>query len=167
MDKKVTICGQINGSVNFAMQQNYVPVIRSLVIHNETQESLNDLRLKITFEPDFAREFIFEIESIDAGGSVEISPVRIRLSTEFLFSLTEKMVGSIFIELYEGDSRIYEYEDSIELLAYDQWSGLLIMPEMIAAFVTPNHPRIAEVIARASKYLEQWTKRPAFTGYQT
>ena len=167
MEKKVTIGGHLNGSINFAMQQNYVPIIRSLVIHNETEAKLNDLHLKITFEPDFARAFSYDIQSIEAGESVEISPVRIRLSTEFLFSLTEKMVGNIFVDLYEGDTKIYGYEDTIELLAYDQWSGLFVMPEMIAAFVTPNHPRIAEVLTKASKYLEQWTGTPAFTGYQT
>lgn len=167
MEKEITIGGQINASINFAMQQNYVPIIRSLVINNATEEKLTDLHLKITFEPEFAREFTYDIESIEAGKSVEITPVKIRLLTEFLFSLTEKMVGTILIDLFEREQKIYSYEDTIELLAYDQWSGVLIMPEIITAFVTPNHPKIAEVLLQASKYLNQWTGSPAFTGYQT
>lgn len=167
MVEKVTIGGEMNSSINFAMQQNYVPIIRTLVINNTTEEKLQDLHLKITFEPGFARDFTYDIDSIEAGESVEIAPVKIRLSTEFLFSLTEKMVGTISIDMFEGEDRIYSYENTIELLAYDQWSGLLIMPEIITAFITPNHPKISEVLLQASKHLKQWTGAPAFTGYQT
>lgn len=167
MDKKVKIGGHINASINFAMQQNYIPIIRNLVIYNETGEELHDLHLKITFEPEFAREYVFDIEKIGAHESVEIKPVRIKLSTEFLFSLTEKMIGNILIDLYEGETKIYGYEENIELLAYDQWSGLLVMPEIIAAFVTPNHPSVVEVIRKSSKYLERWGYSASFTGYQT
>lgn len=167
MDKKVTIGGHINGSINFAMQQNYIPIIRNLVITNETDEELHHLQLKITFEPEFAREYVYDIEMISVNSSVEIKPVIIGLSTEFLFSLTEKIIGYIYIDLYEGETKIYGHEESVELLAYDEWSGLLVMPEMIAAFVTPNHPSVAEVISKSSKYLEQWGHLPSFTGYQT
>lgn len=167
MDKNIVVDGQICSSINFAMQQNYVPIIRNLIIKNETDKELSELTLKITFEPEFAREFVYKINAIEAQSFVEICPVNIKLSTEFLFSLTEKMVGSIFIDLYEKDEKIYNYENQIELLAYDEWSGLLIMPEIITAFVTPNHPKIAEVLSEASKYLNKWTERPSFTGYQT
>lgn len=167
MEKKVSIEGNITNSINFAMQQNYVPVIKNLVINNQTEEMLSDLVLKISFEPEFAKEYSTEIAEVLSGQSVEISPVRIQLKTDFLFSLTEKMVGNITIELFQGVDRIYSFEDTMEVLAYDEWSGLLFMPEIITAFVTPNHPKIAEVISDASKVLAKWTKSPAFTGYQT
>lgn len=167
MEKQVTITGQMNTSINFAMQQNYVPVIRSLVVNNESEHALKNLSLKITFEPAFAREYTLALGELEAGKSVEISPVKLLLSTEFLFSLTEKMLGTILAELYEGEECIGRLERRIELLAYDEWSGLLTMPEIIAAFVTPNHPRIAAVLKQAAGYLGQWTKRPEFTGYQT
>lgn len=41
------------------------------------------------------------------------------------------------------------------------------MPEIITAFVTPNHPLISEVLSRASAFLGEWNKLPSFTGYQT
>lgn len=77
------------------------------------------------------------------------------------------MVGTILIELLQNEEIIFSYSDTVELLAYDQWSGLLIMPEIITAFVTPNHPLISEVLSRASAFLREWNKLPSFTGYQT
>lgn len=167
MSDKITVSGEISGSINFAMQQNYVPLIRNLVVSNDSGDIQNNLKIRITFEPDFAKEFIYDIGSIEPGCSVEISPVNIILSTEFLFSLSEKMVGTILIELLQNDNRIFSYNDTVELLAYDEWNGLLIMPEIITAFVTPNHPLISEVLGRASAFLREWNKLPSFTGYQT
>lgn len=167
VDNIVTVGGQINASINFAMQQNYVPVIRSLVVNNNSEEALENIGLKITFEPEFAKEFTYYIGSIPAKSSAEISPVRISTNTDLLFSLTEKMVGNITIEVLQNGENIFTYQNTIELLACDQWSGLNIMPEMIAAFVTPNHPALSPVIHDASTFLKKWKGDPSFTGYQT
>lgn len=167
MENKVSVGGNITKSINFAMQQNYVPVIRNLVVNNENEETLSNLDLKITFDPEFAKEYTYHIDEIQAGQYVEISPVRIQLKTEFLFSLTEKIIGTITVELFQGEEKIYSFDEVIELLAFDEWSGLLFMPEIITAFVTPNHPKIAEVIRDASGILKKWTDNPSFTGYQT
>ena len=167
VDNIVTVGGHINASINFAMQQNYVPVIRSLVVNNNSEEVLENIGLKITFEPEFAKEFTYYIGSIPAKSSAEISPVRISTNTDLLFSLTEKMVGNITIEVLQKGENIFTYQNTIELLACDQWSGLNIMPEMIAAFVTPNHPALSPVIHDASTFLKKWKGDPSFTGYQT
>ena len=50
MESKISVGGNFIGSINLAMQQNYVPVIRNLVVNNESEESLANLDLKITFE---------------------------------------------------------------------------------------------------------------------
>lgn len=167
MDNIVTVGGHINASINFAMQQNYVPVIRNLVVNNNSEETLENISLKITFEPEFAKEFTYYIGSIPAKSSAEISPVSISTNTDLLFSLTEKMVGNITIEVLQKGENIFTYQNTIELLACDQWSGLNIMPEMIAAFVTPNHPALSPVIHDASTFLKKWKGDPSFTGYQT
>lgn len=167
MDNIVLVGGHINASINFAMQQNYVPMIRNLLVSNESDEALENIDLKISFEPEFAKEFNYHIDNIPAHESVEISPVKINTNTDFLFSLTEKMVGNITIDIMRGEENIFTYQNQIELLAYDQWCGLNIMPEVIAAFVTPNHPAVSAVIHEASAFLKKWKDSPSFTGYQT
>ncbi len=167
MEHKARIEGNFIRSINFAMQQNYVPLIRNLIIKNETGENLSRLDLKIRFEPDFANEYHFPIEDIPPGQSVEISPVRIQLKTDYLFSLTEKILGAVTMELFQGQENLCSRQQEIELLTADQWSGLLFMPEIIAAFATPNLPCISQVLREASGFLEIWSKSPSFTGYQT
>lgn len=167
MNEKITVGGDIFPIINFAMQQNYVPIIRNLILKNQTNEAISQIRLKITFEPQLARDYETTIDVLEPEVPVEIAPVRINLMTDYLLSLTEKMVGTIHIEVLEKEEKIFTKDIDIELLAYDQWSGALIMPEMICAFITPNHPRVTESIAKAGSYLQKWAGNPSFTGYQT
>ena len=67
MEHRVSVDGNFTGAINFAMQQNYVPVIRNLIVRNETEEVLSDLDVRIRFEPDFAREYQYFIQEIPAG----------------------------------------------------------------------------------------------------
>lgn len=168
MGETIRIDGQILDSINFSLQQNYVPVIRRLNVKNESEELLEHLTLKVSFEPDFSKNYECIIERLEPCAGIEISPVRILLSTEYLFSLTERVVGVISIAVTDASNRVLGHlEQNIELLAFDQWSGLGRMPEMISAFVTPNHPCISTIIHRASEILKQWNNSSSFTGYQT
>ena len=167
MNGKITLGGSMFPVINFAMQQNYVPVIRNLIITNTTEENIDNVKLSVSFEPQFAHLFESAIGTLEPEKPIEISPVKINIIPDYLLSLTEKMIGNIHIDVYSGSEKIHSHGDTIELLAYDQWSGALIMPEIICAFITPNHPNITEVIGKASKHLQTWTGKPSFTAYQS
>ncbi len=167
MDNKIAFGGSMTAQINFAMQQNYVPVFRSIILTNATEASLENVKLRISFEPEFAKVYESMPVELRPGQPVEVSPINIVMNAEYLFSLTEKLVGSVTIEAVQGDEVIASEVKTIELLAYDQWTGILFMPETVAAFITPNHPKVQEVVAKAGAYLQKWTGDPSFTGYQT
>ena len=167
MENKITFSGNMTAQINFAMQQNYVPVFRNIVMTNNSEEELKSVKLRISFEPEFAK--VFESAPVDLRPAqpVEISPINIIMLSEYLFSLTEKIVGSVTIQALQGEDIIAEETKNIELLAYDQWSGINFMPETAAAFVSPNHPKVQEILSAAGAYMQKWCGDPAFTGYQT
>lgn len=152
--------------INFAMQQNFIPFIRNLTVSNEGNEDISDVKLTIAFDPGFAKTFTYDINAVPAGQSVEISPLRIILSTEMLFSLTEAISGTVSFSLTKDDNELYHKDVPVQLLSFNEWSGLAFDPELIAAFVTPNHPEIAKVISEASVYLKKWADTTAFSAYQ-
>lgn len=167
MNDKITLGGNMFPAINFAMQQNYVPIIRNLIFTNIIKENIDNVKVNISFEPEFAHSFETTIGTLEPEKPIEISPVKISIIPDYLLSLTEKMVGNIHIDVFSNDEKIHSHEDDIELLAYDQWSGALIMPEIICAFITPNHPKITEIIGRAGAYLQKWLGAPSFTAYQS
>ncbi|WP_295154107.1 transglutaminase-like domain-containing protein, partial [uncultured Ruminococcus sp.] len=171
MENLVSFGGAVTARINFAMQQNYVPVFRSIILTNNSDKTLKGVFLRLAFEPEFALEY--ESGAIDLQPAVpsEISPVEIVLKPDYLFSLTEKIAGYVRIEAVqrtpEGETILGREVRSLELLAYDQWTGVNFMPETVAAFITPNHPAVQGVLSKASLFLQKWCGDPAFTGYQT
>ncbi|MBR2282866.1 MAG: DUF3320 domain-containing protein [Ruminococcus sp.] len=163
----ISFGGSMTAQINFSMQQNYVPVFRSMTMTNNTQQELKNVSLRISFEPEFARTFEAAPVNLLPGQPAEISPVSITILADYLFSLTEKLVGSVTIEAVQDGEVIASEIKPIELLAYDQWTGALFMPEMAAAFISPNHPRVQEILSKASLFLQKWTGDPAFDGYQS
>jgi len=65
-----------------------------------------------------------------------------RLFSRFLSELTEKITGEISLTISAGEDLIFQKIYPVDVLAFDQWNGIRVLPEMAAAFVTPNHPEI-------------------------
>lgn len=165
MENLITFGGVSVRQINYAMQQNDVPIFRSITMKNNTSEELSDVTVRITFDPDFAHPYSSGHIYIAPGETVELSPVNISLSYDYLLGLTHKKDCHVTLEAVCGDKVIGKRTDSIELLAYDQWTGSMLMPEMICAFITPDHPKVREVIAKASEYMNEWCGDPSFAGY--
>jgi hypothetical protein len=153
--------------INFAMQQNHVPVVRQLLLKNTAGQDLENVTVEITSEPDFAVAWNHKIELLVKDESIEVTPVNLRISSKYLAGLTERVAGTFTLKISSNERVIAEQVYDVSILAFDQWNGITILPEMVAAFVTPNHPQIVNVIKRASIILEKWTGSPSFDSYQT
>ena len=167
MDKKIIVEGQISSIMSFAIHQNQVPVIRNLVITNKTKSILSDIKIKISVTPEFAYIYESVIDILDCERAVEINPVDIKINSDYLFQLTENVEGNIHIELYEKSEKIFEMNREIMLLSYDEYQGVLIMPEIISSFIVDEHPKIAEITQKAKKRLSVWISNKEFSGYNT
>ena len=136
--------------VNFAMQQNHAPVIREIKILNDSDVPVTDLAVQILFEPAFALEYNTHIERIDPGCEETLSAIPISFSTAFLSNLTERVLGSFKLGIYSGDTLQFEQSYDISVLTFNEWCGVNVFPEMLAAFSTPNHPEISRIIKKAN-----------------
>ncbi len=153
--------------INFAMQQNRVSVIRQFSIENKTNEALKDISIILSAEPEFATAAPYLIESVPAGATVRIESFRINLSSTYFAQLTERMAGNFTLKVLSGEECIFEEKYPVDILAFDQWGGLSVLPEMLSSFITPNHPAITPIIKRAATILEQWTGNASLDEYQS
>ncbi|MDE6277435.1 MAG: DUF3320 domain-containing protein [Muribaculaceae bacterium] len=153
--------------INFSMQQNHVAVIREVGLKNTGESSIEGLEVVINFDPAFAEPVSLRIDNVAEGGTVELTDIPVHISTTFLSNLTERIEGHIRVEVKRDEEVLTAQTYEISLLAFDQWGGLAVLPAMLAAFVTPNHPEITPIIRRASEILGKWTGSPSFDEYQT
>lgn len=150
-----------------AMYHNRIPLIRSLRLVSLCETELRDVRITVTFSPAFAAPYETLAALIEPHETVETAPVRITLLPEFLFSLTETVKGVITVTAWSGEEQLAREDLETDILAADQWTGIGIMPELTAAYITPNHPAVAQTVNKAAHYLMKWSGDPSFTGYQT
>ncbi len=154
-------------AVNLAMQQNRVPVVRGLRIQNQADQALENVAVTLTPDPPFAEPVKVEIGLLAANETRQLDDVRMNLQRSFFADMTEGVTGDIIVAVTAGGSPSHQQRFPIEALAYDQWCGSGILPEMLSAFVTPNHPALAPVLRRASEWMETWTGRSALDEYQS
>ena len=89
------------------------------------------------------------------------------LSPRYLSELTERVKGQLRFELWHGVERLLEHVEPVDLLARDEWGGLASLPEVLAAFVMPNHPAVEPILRGAADILRAWTGDPSLSGYQS
>ena len=154
-------------TANYALQQNGLELVKSIIIKNSKNEPVKDIELVITSADQLCLPFIMHIEYISENSDFEIKHTALRLNGDKLVSLTEAVKGNILFELTKDGKTISRLTKEINILAYDECTGFGIYPELLCSFVTPNHPEIVGIISKASTLLEEWTGDPSFTGYQS
>ncbi len=151
--------------VNYAMLNNGVKTLTSLIIHNQNSQDWN--QLKISVFGNCINENTAFVENVRAGQSVQVKDFEVEPDIQVLANTTEAVRTSFTLRLENQDALLFQQDYPIEFMAYDEWAGGAVMPEYIAAFVVPNNPLLSRVKLLAAQYLEKWTGESAFTEYQT
>lgn len=165
--RKISILLDYDKTVNYAMQQNDVPIIKALRIINHTESNLRDLQLQISTEPAFALKLDMNVSSIAPGEAFNFGTIDLPLSHDYLATLPERVAGSLHVEIFRGEDQISHTTEHISVLAFDEWNGLQSIPEILASFVIPNHPSVESILSDAADILGKWSGEKSISGYQS
>jgi very-short-patch-repair endonuclease len=166
-DTRITIRALVATKITFATHQNDVPLIPDLVIANPTSETVEDLVLELTTEPEFISPRRWIIDRLSSDTELRIKDRQIPLPAAKLSELTEALRGEAILRLTRHDDIIDEQRYPLEVLARNEWGGASTMPELLAAFVAPNDLAIESVLKAASDVLRRSGKNPAIDGYSS
>ena len=70
-------------AINYAFQQNLIPVLRELVVRNGDAPR-KELKVSLRAEPAFADAVELHIHSLEADGEFKVGPLDLKLSRSFL-----------------------------------------------------------------------------------
>ena len=158
-------------AINYAFQQNAIPIVKELRIKNGN-EARKSLLVRISSEPEFLVPAEIRLQSLDALGEHRVAPLDLKLRPDFLKTLNEKVSGLFRVEVClasnngEPPETLHSISESVSLLAHNEWCGLVALPEILAAFVLPNDPAVMRLLSRASELLHASTGRSDLNGYQ-
>ena len=154
--------------IGFVSQQNAVPPLREIVIVNDSDEELSDLRLDLTADPGFLSERSWTIDKIAAGESLHLLDRDVTIAAGFARNLAEAERGTVTLDLRNRDGGSLAISKiAITMLAVDDWGGADAMPELLPAFVMPNDPAVEKVLRAASQALAAAGLPDDINGYES
>ncbi len=89
--------------INFALQQNHVPVVRNLGIKNISRADISNVGIEITCNPEFAIPWAKRIDVLPMDELVEIGAIDIKSLTKYLAELSERLVGDFTLVIRVGE----------------------------------------------------------------
>ena len=154
-------------AINFALQRGGAAPIQSVSITNETGAALEDLEIEIRTSPEFMLPFTRHIDCIPAHKTVVLARPKVVLNSAYLAEITEKISGLLTVNVTDRTGELTRIQTETSVLAFDQWHGLGLYPELLASFITPNHPAVGGILSRAAYFLGQWTGDTSLDAYQS
>lgn len=158
-------------SVNYAQINNGIGICQSVSVKSDDSD-LHDVYVECEGEYFIAsRTAVMPL--VPAKKTIKLSDFCIKPDALKAAALTEKLTTTFKVNIWSDASSeetkqlIHSKEYAIDLLPYDYWLGTGTLPQMIASFVTPNHPSINQIISKAAVFLKELTGSSAFYEYQT
>ncbi len=155
------------GRLCHAMQQCAVPWLSRLALHNDGADEVRDLVVHLGTEPPFVPPVATRVEALPAGGSVVLSGLDPRLDLQLLANTVERHRAELRVEVRRGGDLLASAASPLDVLAWNEWPGLEPLPELVAAFVLPNHPALSSLLHDVAARLGAATGVRSLDGYQS
>ena len=152
--------------VNFAMQQNDVDVVRQLRITNVGEVDLAGLDVTFTIENDLADPISQRVDRLAPDSTYNFSSLSPSLDPAKLAGQAERAATRLQLTVTVAGHEPFEKHWPLDVLAFNEWPGLSVIPEIIGAFVLPNDPFVLDLVARSRDHLGRQTGDPTMSGYQ-
>ena len=160
---------EINFKSNFCFSYNQhlnnVPFIDEIVVKNNNGEDVVPSSLVLYTKPCFLKVYKIEIPALSAGGVFVIKNFSFDYEIEMLANFNEAVEGILCYEYSQDEKVLYKNEFKVDLRPYDEGSNYLSHAPLRAAFVTPNHPQINELISKISDKKGEQKDSYSIVGY--
>jgi very-short-patch-repair endonuclease len=157
---------QHTGRLCLAMYQNAVPWFTGLRLVHAGAQPLRDLRLTLELRPDFAPPQALHVAEVAAHGALDLPAPDLALAAPALANTIERTRAELVVRVERNGDLLAAHAEPIDVLAYNEWPGLGVMPALLAAFVSPNHPALAPLARAVAAALQVHTGDSALDGPQ-
>ncbi len=152
-------------AVNYALTSSGMKVLESSILKN--QEDIDWHEVRITISGQYILSNTCILHTLQAGHSMQLDTLQLLPDTDTLQQLTEAISTTFTLSVCVGKEMAEEFVLPIELLPFDQWNGNHAAPQLLASFVTPNHPYVQQLCRTAAEQMQAWTGDASMNAYQT
>ena len=146
---------------------NSFSFLRSLTVENCSDEDEKDLVVRFEAKPIGPLSIdSIHLSYLERKKKTVISYFSIHLNPEYLYTLTEKQVGTLEVSLERNDGTLLaKKEASLSFLPIEESASEDRVDEILASFVTPNDPMVLNILKEAHSIKNEKYGTSSFEGY--
>lgn len=154
--------------MNLALLQNRIPLIQKLQIVNQSEDQLENLKLKIKSDPEGVLSGEIAISTLHSNETFVLENPLISHSWDFFKKVNEKIRGRVLLDLQDqdGNSLSQAFQD-VEIEPENVWLGQQAPLELLVSHIMPNSEIVQRINRKAADLLQEMTGNSALSGYQT
>lgn len=149
--------------INYALVQSKMDICNWCIVENNSDADMENIQLEIAGE--YVETYLSMPFRLDTKQRIRIQDIKLQVNTDKLLTLTEKVDSCITLKVKKEEEVLKEQSFPISFMTYNQWHGIDCYPQLLASFITPNHPCIARIVKRASEHLLRICESNDFSGY--
>ncbi|MEM7682833.1 MAG: DUF4011 domain-containing protein [Planctomycetota bacterium] len=166
-DPALVVKAEHRAVFSYALLQSGAPILETVRIEHQGQRAFQGLKLRVHLAGE-APCAEAQLGRLEPGQHVELTDLRVEPDPRALARRTEREKSQLVLEVRDpAGIPLAEQRLPIDLLPADHWPGVNVLPEVLAAFVTPNHPALEPLLADAAQPLAEATGSGALDGYQS
>ncbi len=162
----IVIHKEVFPTLNIAQYLNDIKPIQSLTVENRSDTDLFSAVVDITSDLPCIRPFRYTMARIPARRDFKIPLDSLAIDRGFLDKLSETEKAVFTISVAGANGLVAKVTFAVLVQPLEYFGGLRVLPELIAAYVTPNHPYVYHIKRRAIVIGEGQGGKTAFTAYQ-
>lgn len=163
----ISIKADIASVYSVVFHQNHIPLISSLKITNNSSVNYGLTKVCAEFDPNEFEEVLWNVDELLVGQTAHLNERALKFSANSLLALTERKMLTLKLSVWCDGNKLVLTLKEIELLPKYHWGGELHMPELLAAFVTPNTYYSDSLLKKASNLLGKEGHDSRLDGYQS
>ncbi len=146
---------------------NSFSFIRSMVVENLSDIDERDLVIRFEAKPIGALSIdSIHLSYLEKKKKTIISYFNTHLDAEFLYTLSEKRIGSLKVSLERNDGTVLATKEvEFSFLPIEESASEERVDEILASFVTPNDPSVLELLKKAHELKKEKYGISSFEGY--
>lgn len=153
--------------LNISLYLNHIKPVQSLSIENTSESNSVQLEVRIISDLPCIEPLDYTVPFVPAKNQVKIPLDGLKVNRDFLNKLSETEKANFTIEIIENSAAIIKETIGVNVHPLEHFGGFQVLPELIAAYITPNHPYIYHIKRIAVEILEKQGLKTAFEGYQS
>ena len=150
---KVVLELEADARLHYALQQSGVGVVKRLTVRNDGALDLASIEVLAQLGAAQPHAWRGQIDVLRAGEAHNFADVDLGLDLAALRQQDQRLGTTLSVTARAGEASLATIERPIELFPLREWPGLGSLPELLATFVQPADPAIADLLARAAVHL--------------